>query len=192
MHQLFLVWCDKLCLWDIPTKRSPWAWGPGQRAGYWMAPLRPIHMTGKAEVSSYIAMVVGRCSILLKVNLAVITKHLRNCGPTNSWSKLRYISPVTVPLIKNRPMMPSADIPHHTVTPGKFTWCSSVTWGFIGPQYLQLWRLMVPFNLKVASSLHTILCGNPASSAHFARYHSQNSTLRSGSSSLIAWITVGM
>lgn len=28
------------------------------------------------EVSSYIAMVVGRCSILLKVNLAIIAKHL--------------------------------------------------------------------------------------------------------------------
>ena len=30
------------------------------------------------EVSSYIAMVVGRCSILLKVTLVVITKHLWN------------------------------------------------------------------------------------------------------------------
>ena len=28
------------------------------------------------EVSWYIAMVVGRCSILLKVNFAIITKHL--------------------------------------------------------------------------------------------------------------------
>ena len=45
--------------------------------------------------------------------------------------------------------------------------------GFTGPQYVELWRLMEPFNLKDASSLHTILYGNPISSAHFARYHSQ-------------------
>ena len=33
VHQLFLVWWNKLCLWDIPTKRSPWAWGLGNAQG---------------------------------------------------------------------------------------------------------------------------------------------------------------
>ena len=66
-------------------------------------------------------------------------------------------------------MIPNADIPHHTVTPGKFTCCLSAKRGFTGIQCVELWWLMKPFNLKDAPSLHTILFGIPIAYAHFAR-----------------------
>ncbi|KAG8327716.1 hypothetical protein J6590_012756 [Homalodisca vitripennis] len=40
------------------------------------------------------------------------------CSTTYSSTKVRYLSPVTVPLKKKGPMTPNANIPHHSVTSG--------------------------------------------------------------------------
>ncbi|KAJ8890569.1 hypothetical protein PR048_010078 [Dryococelus australis] len=54
------------------------------------------------------------------------------------------------------PTSPLADIPHHAVDPGIFTAYTTTMWRFPSAQYTQLWRLTMPLNVKVASSIQTI------------------------------------
>ena len=63
---------------------------------------------------------------------------------------------MTVSSKKYSPINPLEDIPHHTATPGKLTVFSSTMFGFSLAQYTQLWWLIVPLSLNVASPDQTI------------------------------------
>lgn len=77
-------------------------------------------------------------------------------------SKLRYEGTVTVPSKNNGPTKPLDDIPHQTVSPGKFTSLSAMNVQIFKGPVKAIWRFTVQLSLNETSPDQTISFTNPA------------------------------